>query len=64
VENGNAVTDIFIKKHLPVKPIVQRLGFDSIWFGVILVLVGEIGVIDDALQGEVPVFFLDDITGV
>ena len=26
-------------------PIVQKLGFDPIWFGVIIVLVGEMGVI-------------------
>ena len=26
-------------------PVVQTLGFDSIWFGVIIVLVGEMGVI-------------------
>ena len=26
-------------------PVVQKLGFDPIWFGVIIVLVGEMGVI-------------------
>ena len=26
-------------------PIVQKLGFDPIWFGVIIVLTGEMGVI-------------------
>jgi TRAP-type C4-dicarboxylate transport system permease large subunit len=26
-------------------PIVEKLGFDPIWFGVIIVLVGEMGVI-------------------
>ena len=26
-------------------PIVQRLGFDPIWFGVIIVLIAEMGVI-------------------
>ena len=26
-------------------PIVERLGFDPIWFGVMIVLVGEMGVI-------------------
>lgn len=26
-------------------PVVTRLGFDPIWFGVIIVLVGEMGVI-------------------
>ena len=26
-------------------PVIQTLGFDSIWFGVIIVLVGEMGVI-------------------
>ena len=33
------------KAYLAVFPVVMQLGFDPIWFGVIIVLVSEMGVI-------------------
>ena len=41
-------------------PIVQRLGFDPIWFGVIIVLTGEMGVITPPVG--VNVFVIKGIT--
>ena len=33
-------------------PLVMRLGFDSIWFGVIIVVVAEMGVITPTCGGQ------------